>query len=204
LGGGPPPLCGPTHWINCRLCGLTPPPPRPAVNVLVKNTQSVETLGSTSLIASDKTGTLTQNRMTVQHCWYDGQLHIAPAYKNKRDASAGLQAVAAGQGPSNHDIKHYDPNSPSLKQLQMIATLCNSCDFDASKLHLGYNKKSADEEEGAGGKEVQAAETDVEAGQKAGSMLLDIKSGESMHHQRLRGCMEDPGFNLLLLQVRGV
>merc|ERR1711963_239516 len=83
-------------------------------NCLVKNLEAVETLGSTSTICSDKTGTLTQNRMTVAHMWFD-------------------DAIAEADTSEDQSGNSFNKQAPGWQTLERVACLCNRAEFRAAQ-----------------------------------------------------------------------
>jgi Ca2+-transporting ATPase len=93
------------------------------VNAVVKRLPAVETLGSTSVICSDKTGTMTKGEMTVQRI-YANDLTI--------------KVTGIGYSPEGNfesEGKKIDPNNFGLSQLLKTSVLCNDSDLSRDLEH---------------------------------------------------------------------
>ncbi len=101
-------------------------------NAIVKRLSAAEALGSTTVICSDKTGTMTANEMAVVRI---------------RTAEHEYTVEANGYEPSGDILRNGEPVTgvPALEQLARAATLCN----DATLLEEGDWTITGDPTEGA-------------------------------------------------------
>jgi len=90
-------------------------------NSIIKKLHAVETLGSTTVICSDKTGTLTQNEMTAQKVFVNGKIYSisGEGYKPQGDFTLNDEKI--------------DPLADAdLKMLLTISALCNDAKLEES------------------------------------------------------------------------
>ncbi|MCD2492911.1 cation-translocating P-type ATPase [Lacrimispora sp. NSJ-141] len=137
------------------------------VNTIVKRLPSVETLGCVSVVCSDKTGTLTQNRMTVSRCLVDGRICSPSTLKIQRDrhflygftlcndaelssetrlgdpTELALLDMAASFGLYRHELERRMPRKDEISfdsKRKMMTTLHRE-----GKSSVSYTKGSPDE-----------------------------------------------------------
>ncbi|KAF4516744.1 hypothetical protein B566_EDAN008435 [Ephemera danica] len=155
-------------------------------NCLVKNLEAVETLGSTSTICSDKTGTLTQNRMTVAHMWFDNQIIEADTTEDQ----SGVQ---------------YDRTSPGFKALSRIAALCNRAEFKPGQDGVPILKRevNGDASEAALLKCMELAMGDIISIRKRNKKACEIPFNSTNKYQVSIHENEDPNDPRMILVMKG-
>ncbi|KAH9473147.1 hypothetical protein Pst134EA_000223 [Puccinia striiformis f. sp. tritici] len=90
--------------------------------VLVKDLQGVETLGALTMLATDKTGTLTRNQMTVTAMWTN--LKMSSAFESHNDEA---------------EVQYFKKEDQGVQEILEICTLCSKVKFD--KMDIPFEQR---------------------------------------------------------------
>ena len=88
-------------------------------NAIVKRLPAVETMGCTTVICTDKTGTLTKNEMTVRRLFLDGE--VVEVSGTGYEPSGSFEIGGAAVSPADH---------PVAIEMARIAILCNDAGLE--------------------------------------------------------------------------